>query len=136
MVRKISNKHKSSTVNHLKTSNSNTITDRKDIADCLAKTFSKNSSSTNYTAQFQQFKKQQEKIKLNFTSNNEEDYNTPFSLDELHKSLRQSNDTACGPDLIHYQLLKHLPQSTLTLLLSIFNSIWDTGKLPATISGV
>lgn len=130
MVRKISGKNKSSTINHLKKSNSDTITDKKDIADCLANTFSKHSSSDNYTNQFQKFKCQQEKTKLNFTSNNEEKYNMHFSLEELRESLNQSHDTACGPDQIHYQFLKHLPDTSLLILLSIFNGIWDTGELP------
>jgi hypothetical protein len=44
---------------------------------------------------------------------NLEEYNRPFSLDELRKSLDKAHDTACGPDDIHYQLLKHLPESAL-----------------------
>ena len=129
MVRKISGKNKSSTIKHLKQPNLD-ITDKKDIADCLANTFSENSSSANYSTQFQKYKRQQEKTKLDFTSNNEEKYNANFSLEELRESLTNSNDTACGPDEIHYQLLKHLPTSSLLILLSIFNGIWSTGELP------
>jgi ribonuclease HI len=123
-------KVKSSKINHLKTSNSQTISDQKNIADCLAQNFSKNSSSTNYSKQFQNFKKQQEKTKLNFKSNNDEKYNAPFTLQELRESLDKSHDTACGPDQIHYQLLKHLPDTSLLVLLSIYNRIWENGELP------
>ncbi len=130
MVRKISGKHKSSTVNHLQKSNTEKVTDKKDIADVLAETFSKNSSSTHYSETFQNFKKQQEKKLLNFKSNNDETYNQPFSISELKDSLSKSNDTAVGPDDIHYQLLKHLPDTSMDALLNIFNHIWDTGELP------
>ena len=60
-----------------------------------------------------------------------EEYNRPFSLDELRKSLHKAHDTACGPDDIHYQLLKHLPESALQVLLDLMNDIWETGDLPS-----
>ena len=31
---------------------------------------------------------------------------------------------------IHYQLLKHLPAESMSLLLNIFNYIWQTGDFP------
>jgi hypothetical protein len=66
--------------------------------------------------------------KLNFKSKNLEEYNRPFSLDELRKSLDKAHDTACGPDDIHYQLLKHLPKLALQVLLDLMNDIWETGS--------
>jgi hypothetical protein len=35
-----------------------------------------------------------------------------------------------SPD-IHYQLLKHLPESALQVLLNLMNDIWETGDLPS-----
>ena len=67
---------------------------------------------------------------MNFKSKNNEHYNKPFSLSDLTDSLHKSNDTATGPDDIHYQLLKHLPDVSMHALLSIFNRIWETGILP------
>ena len=75
MIRKISGKNTSSPIKHL---SKNQTTNKKDIADLLAKTFSKNSSSTNYSKPFQNIKRNAEKTKLNFKSNNLEDYNQPF----------------------------------------------------------
>ena len=72
---------------------------------------SKVSSAANYDLNFKSFKTKQEQHKLNFTSDNEEDYNELFSLGELLTSLNKTKDTAVGPDDIHYQLLKHLPES-------------------------
>ena len=43
---------------------------------------------------------------------------------------QESHDTAVGPDDIHYQFLKHLPEESLQLLLDIFNNIWETGIFP------
>ena len=45
-------------------------------------------------------------------------------------SLNRAHDTAEGPDRIHYQLLKHLPPESLSLLLDIYNHIWRTGDFP------
>ena len=77
MVRKIQGKGKSTSVNHLKKNNDN-ITSKKDIANTLADSFSKNSSSENYTSKFRNIKNQQEKQKLKFTSDNTENYNSEF----------------------------------------------------------
>ena len=35
-----------------------------------------------------------------------------------------------GPDVIHYQMLKHLQDIFLGTLLNIFNYIWTTDKFP------
>ena len=67
---------------------------------------------------------------MKFTSDNTEDYNRPFSLLELKQALQKSNDSAVGPDDIHYKLLTNLPESSLTLLLTVFNSIWDSEIFP------
>ena len=129
MVRKIQGKGKSTSVNHLKKNNDN-ITSKKDIANTLADSFSKNSSSENYTSKFRNIKNQQEKQKLKFTSDNNENYNSEFLLSELTDALSKAHDTSPGPDDIHYQLLKHLPVFTLLILLEIFNDIWKTGNIP------
>ena len=60
-----------------------------------------------------------EKQNINFTSENVEVYNRSFSLEELQDALRRAHDTSTGPDKIHYQLLKHLPDASLLLLLNI-----------------
>ena len=103
---------------------------RKDIADTLGEAFSTNSANRNYSKEFQNYQKQQEKINLNFKSNNNEEYNNPFNLDELKDAISKSHDTATGPDEIHYQMLKHLPLKSLQALLDIFNNMWETGKFP------
>jgi len=68
---------------------------------------------------------------LNIKSKSLEEYNRPFSLNESRKSLDKAHGTACGSDDIHYQLLKHLPESALQTLLDLMNDIWETGDLPS-----
>ena len=129
MVRKSQGKGKSASVNHLKKNNTH-MTSKKDIANTLADNFSEKSSSENYSAKFRKIKDQQVKQKLKFTSDNSESYNSKFSLTELTDALSKAHDSSPGPDDIHYQLLKHLPSSALSILLEIYNSIWATGNIP------
>ena len=51
-------------------------------------------------------------------------------LNELVEAIQLSQDSATGPDEIHYQMLKYLPNTSLETLLNIFNYIWTTGKFP------
>ena len=61
---------------------------------------------------------------------NHEKYNLPFTSSELLDALHKSHDAAAGPDNIHCQILKHLPNRTLETLLNILNDIWITGNFP------
>ena len=67
---------------------------------------------------------------MNFKSQNNEIYNKDFNLDELVEAIQLSHYSAMGPDEIHYQMLKHLPDTSLETLLNISNYIWTTGKFP------
>ena len=129
MIRKINGKNSSLNVGHMNVGD-DVVTSKADIIDVLADTFAKKSSSSNYSTSFQKFKDTKEKTKLNFKSNNNEQYNKNFTLKELKKALKKCHDTAVGCDDIHYQFLKHLPFRSLDSLLRIFNQIWHTGILP------
>ena len=82
MVQKIKGKNNKTNVHHLK-DGQNTLTSEQDISNKLGQTFSKTSSTENYHPEFQKFKKQKEKTKLNFKSKNMEEYTRSFSLSEL-----------------------------------------------------
>jgi len=107
-------------LHYLEKCNGNTIT----------QTFSNNSLSENYSSKFQSFRHQAYNQQLKFKSSNYENYNNPFSLDELTDAISKSHDTAVGPDDVHYQMFKHLPDDALLTLLNILNNIWASGKFP------
>ena len=107
------------------------ISDPKEQANYLAESFSKNSSSQNYSNSFQKIKDRKERNPPNFFSDNSENYNKPFLLNELKDALNKSNETAAGPDGLYYQLLTHLPQDCLKILLQLLNTIWLSGKIPS-----
>ena len=130
MVRKISGKSVSGAIKHLN-KNGNLITDIQGITNVLADTFEYNSSTQHYTPTFQREKSARERHKINFTSTGLEDYNSSFSMKELRDSLAASHNTTPGSDNIPYELLKHLPQPAIELLLAIFNLIWESGNFPS-----
>ncbi|GFR18873.1 putative RNA-directed DNA polymerase from transposon BS [Trichonephila clavata] len=57
----------------------------------IAETFAKTSSCNNYTPAFQALKRREERVKLNFSSSNEEGYNSPLTLLELRIALHRSD---------------------------------------------
>ena len=129
MVRKIQGRGKSSSLGHLNVNNKK-VTSKNDISNTLADAFSKNFSSENYTQKFKNIKQQKEKRNLKFSSDNAETYNQPFSLSELKDAPSKAHDSSPGPDDIHYQFLKYLPDTSLSVLLKTFNDIWETGNVP------
>jgi len=50
---------------------------------------------------------------------------------ELVDSLKKAHDTAAGPDDIHFQILKQMPEQSLEVLLDIYNEIWNGGDFPS-----
>ena len=132
IIRKISGKNSSPPLHYIFDASDTLVKEPKDISNVLGQEFSKNSSSSHYSNSFQHLKARTEQTNLNFTSNNHETYNEFFTMTELKEALRRASDTAIGPDEIHYQLLKHLPEDTIVLLLDIMNEIWLSGQLPNT----
>ena len=111
-MRKITGKTKTPT--HLNiVATENKATSKTDIAATLGEHFFHNSSSFNYSESFRKIKTEQEKVKLNFKSQNNEIHNKKFNLDELVEAIQLSHDSATGPHEIHYQMLKHLPDNSL-----------------------
>ena len=104
-IRKINRKDTSHTVHHLSV-NDRDVTSHLDIANALADNFFHNSSSTFSTA---------EKQTIKLSCDNAEVYTTGRSLWKSCWMLCvEPIDTSAG----HYQLLKHLPSSSLLLLLN------------------
>ena len=109
--KKISGKTKTPSYTHSnRVGAQNKATSKTDIADTLGETFCHNSSSFNYSESFRKIRTEQEKVKLNFESQNYEIYNK--DLDELVEAIQLSHYSAMGPDEIHYQMLKHLPDNS------------------------
>ena len=127
MIRKITGKNVASPMHHIKYENGTLITDRVQIANTLLK---KSSSSENYSKEFQSIKAQKEKQYINFKTNKNLRYNKKFTMRDLKRSLKKSNNSSPGPDQIHYEILRHLPIQTLHILLDIRNETWKSDTCP------
>ena len=128
MIRKMKNKGQR-TFSHLKLGQMK-IETKKDIVNTLAETFLENSSSNKYNTTFLEHKYSSEQEQLDFTSDNLEVYNKPLSLSEIKQAIDILKYTSAGPDEIHNEIIKHLPQPAVLLLLKLFNKIWQTGSFP------
>ena len=128
-VREISGKNICPPKQYLNGKNGTTITDQKNIAKEHAAVFTDNSSA-HYSDTFQAIKEQEERVKIDFTSDNTDVYTKPFRLRVLRRSIMKAKYCAPGPDGIHSNLLKHLPEDTLKILKEILNKIWISADFP------
>ena len=112
-VREISGKNVCPPKQYLNGKNSTAITKPEYSANEHAAAFTDKYSFADYSATFKAIKEQEEKVKIDFTSDNTEVYNKPFQLRDLRRSIMKAKPRAPGPDGIHNNLLKHLPEDTL-----------------------
>lgn len=54
-----------------------------------------------------------------------------FTLHELKKALEGVKQTSPGRHDICYEMIKRLSETSLDLISSLFNKVWESGKLPA-----
>ena len=106
------------------------IATKQGIVDCLAENFSMVSDPSSCSREFKSIKDKAERQPIDFDSDNREPYNDLFTMTELTTAINGTNDTAPGPDKIHYKMFKHLPQQALEHLLKIFNLMWVTAYYP------
>ena len=127
-IKKITNKNINNPINHLSQGNTK-ATNEKNIANLIAENFAQDSSTKNCSNQFNSIRIKEEKNKTKFSSEYTESYNQPFTQTKLQNSISKSNNSAPGPDEIHYTLLKELPTISLKYLLDIYN-IWISSNIP------
>lgn len=110
-----------------------TITDPKEKADTIAKHLQKTSSDENLNANFKLLKykhaiEQQERLQRK--TNNNEELNKKYSMDEFKTSLFAKSDTAAGDDTVSYTIIKHLSDKAHTQILELLNLIFISGNIP------
>ena len=115
MIRKITGRNNNTPTKYL-THNNLKITDENWYSKLSRRNFIAKFIHKNQTKSFQIIKTKAEKVKIKFQSKNTETYNQPFSIAELKVSLNKAHNTAVGPDKIHYQFLKELPEPSTNFL--------------------
>ena len=117
MLRSIGGKRKDKTIKYLVT-DSDTITNKTDIAETLATSFAAKSSPDHYQEIFRRIRDKEKENTLEFESDNDEKYNVDFSKREIIKSIAQATDSATDPDV------------SLDLLLLLLNDLWQSQDFP------
>lgn len=100
------------------------------VANVLAEHFSAVSSTAGYSQEFQRIKARRESVILDFSTDEHLNYNEPITAAEVEGMLRQCEDSAPGSDAITYSMLKNMHESSLALLLTIYNRLYIEGGLP------
>jgi hypothetical protein len=117
-------------INSIKLQN-NLITNKMEILEILADSFANISSDIGYSSDFLVYKSEMESNPLNIPEDQNNYYNSPFTLEELNNALNESKGSSPGPDDIHYDMLKSLSISCKLHLLTIYNNIFLNHKFPA-----
>ena len=110
---------------HILQSGNQTYSTTEDIVNCIGRAFSQVSSAGNYSPQFQRIKISKERNYIDFSADNDEDYNHPFTQNELERALTGVGNTCPGPDRVHYYMLKYMPEGAHEQLLRVFNQLWE-----------
>ena len=107
------------------------ITEPQNIVDSIAKTIARVSSSQSYRPGFLDIARRDFPLPQDaFFSDNLERYNVLFSISELTDAISSTGNTSVGPDRLHYQFFRHLPDSALDLILRTLNDLWTRGIFP------
>ena len=105
------------------------IFDPKEVANKLATSFA-------HTSKVQEVNRRHyergymDRMTKSFEVQNNKDYNKDFTWKEFQEALQTRGATSPGPDLVHYEMLKHLNISAANFLLGTFNKIWSSGTFP------
>ncbi|CAF3642161.1 unnamed protein product [Rotaria socialis] len=111
--------------------NNTIITEENKICNLLAQHFAFTNSIKNYTEPFVYHMVETEFTPINFESNNLEDYNRRFTINELKSALRNTKDSSPGNDTVSYTILKHLNENSLNQLLEFYNFLWLSDIFPS-----
>jgi hypothetical protein len=89
------------------------------MVQVLAEHFKTITDTLNYPPRFQEIKEREEAANIIPYLGEEEDYNTPFAVQELDHALRCCKGSSPGPSDVHYQMIKELPHLANMKLLEI-----------------
>ena len=127
-IRKIAGKYIPSPPPVLKINNQH-ISNPLDVSNIFAEHFA-NVSKKDEDSPGYLYRHNEERVNLNFMTNQNESYNSPFTEKEFDAALATCNETAPGPDDIPYEMFKHVSRNTKLFIISIINRIWFDHKYP------
>ena len=101
-----------------------------EISNQLARTCSNVSSPDNDRHNFLTMKNRIETVSLNFLSNNIENYNKIFTINELDTALNRTGNPSSVHELVFYQMLKRLPTKMKEYFLKVMKKYWIESYFP------
>ncbi|KAI7808137.1 hypothetical protein IRJ41_016520 [Triplophysa rosa] len=133
MIRKMGGIQRNNNIPVLVNNGKIAIKDR-DKAEMLVETFVKVHSNENISENMRKYREQKvrENAHIYVKKNPSESMlDSEFTLYELKRVLVGVKYTSPGKDDICYEMIKHLSELSLSMILRLFNKIWETGNLPA-----
>ena len=106
------------------------ITDPDQVMNAFARHYASVSANTNFVTGLLG-EVEELASRCDFTSENNEDYNQPFTPQELSLALSKCGNTSVGPDDIHYSFFRHLSKMSQTYLLNAINEMVQNDSFPA-----
>ena len=100
-------------------------------AEAFARNIAKNSSHLNFETAFLENKKTKKLETTPDPTHQSHAINDRFEIYKIQTAIRQcKSNSSPGKDEVCYEMLKHLPKSSIYVLQTMFNQIWEKGILP------
>ena len=106
------------------------ISDPQEVVEFMANELNSFSNDSNYPPEFLPVKYAEENNPISINLGNSETYNEPFKLFELENAIKNLKKSAAGPDEVYNEMIKNLDFFLRRKLLTLINSLWNTGELP------
>lgn len=133
VIRKINGVKRSNTISVLQSSGTVAVSNE-EKAELLVNVFVKVHSSENLSdaAKESRDRTLEDSAGLNETESLADgDLDLPLTLFELKRAVSCAKQSTPGKDNISYSMLAKMDDSSLGVVLKLFNQIWETGKIPS-----
>lgn len=113
--------------------NDRILVDNRSKAELLARTFAKVHSTENLNMAEIRGREETQRKHLEDLQDTEEHeglINVMFSVAELNNAFLKVNNTTPGRDQISYCMIRNLSDPSKSILVKLFNKIWEEGRLP------
>ena len=107
------------------------IMDPSRVANEIGRAFYERCGSSSSAPSFLRHKLRCEAVPVDFSTSEQFSYNQPFSKAELRSAVNGLRSVSEGPDRVNNDMLMHLPECAMDILLAIFNRLWESGEFPA-----
>ena len=94
-----------------------------DVANEIAEAFAGRCSDASADHRFLLHKRRQEARVVDFFTTDQLTYNQPFTYAELRSAISSLHNVSEGPDKVHNEMVRHLPDCAVEALLGVVNRL-------------